>query len=233
MSVVTEIQLLEPSAIIELFELDATRFRGGSYERFHAGTNGLTQNIVFDGNTYSAVAMEAEGFASTTRGALPRPKLRMVNAGGEFSALIRENDDLIGCPVKRIRTFAKYLDAVNFPGGTNPLANPLQRLPDEIWFVERRTMENRYMIEWELSSALDLQGVKLPYREVIQNLCTWRYRSPECGYTGTGYFNRMDQPCAQSDDFCGKRLSSCRLRFGQNAELPYGGFPGAVRYNNA
>jgi hypothetical protein len=28
------------------------------------------------------------------------------------------------------------------------------------------------------------------------------------------------------DDVCGKRLNSCKVRFGENAELPYGSFPG-------
>jgi phage-related protein len=27
------------------------------------------------------------------------------------------------------------------------------------------------------------------------------------------------------DDVCGKRLSSCKARFGENAELPFGSFP--------
>jgi lambda family phage minor tail protein L len=29
-------------------------------------------------------------------------------------------------------------------------------------------------------------------------------------------------------DVCGKRLTSCKLRFGQNNPLPYGGFPAAA-----
>jgi phage-related protein len=28
-------------------------------------------------------------------------------------------------------------------------------------------------------------------------------------------------------DQCGKRLDSCKLRFGEGAVLPYGGFPAA------
>lgn len=229
MSIESEIQSLSPSAIVELFEIDATKFSGGVIERFHAGTNGLKQNIVYGGNPYYALPIEAEGFGISSRGALPRPKLRMVNIDGRLTEIIRENDDLIGCEVKRIRTFAKYLDATNFPGHVNPYASFEQRLPDELWFIEQRSAENRYFIEWELSSALDIQSVKVPYREVIQNTCMWKYKSPECGYVGAFYFDRNDQPCPQNQDFCGKRLNSCRIRFGDGAHLPYGGFPGAVR----
>jgi len=60
----------------------------------------------------------------------------------------------------------------------------------------------------------------------VQNICPWRYRSSECGYTGTAYFNANDQSVTTLEqDVCGKRLSSCKLRFGEFAELPYGGFP--------
>ncbi|HFF4526214.1 TPA: phage minor tail protein L, partial [Acinetobacter baumannii] len=30
-------------------------------------------------------------------------------------------------------------------------------------------------------------------------------------------------------DACGKRVSSCTCRFGENAVLPYGAFPGVQR----
>src|SRR6185436_7754424 len=36
----------------------------------------------------------------------------------------------------------------------------------------------------------------------------------------------LDDPW-YTQEKCGKRLSSCKLRFGENAELPFGGFPGA------
>jgi len=31
-----------------------------------------------------------------------------------------------------------------------------------------------------------------------------------------------------AQDVCGKRVSSCEVRFGTNAELPFGGFPAAA-----
>lgn len=112
----------------------------------------------------------------------------------------------------------------------NPDANPNQYLADEIWYIDRKVLENRYVIQFELASAMDLNGVRLPYREVIQNACVWKYRSAECGYTGTNYFDANDKPTTVDKDFCSKRLSGCRVRFGSGNTLPYGGFPGAVRY---
>ena len=84
------------------------------------------------------------------------------------------------------------------------------------------------MVEFELAASFDLEGVALPRRQIVQNVCPWGYRSAECGYTGTAYFNANDVSVSlKSQDACGKRLSSCQRRFGSNAELPFGGFPAA------
>lgn len=228
MTIATEVQSLAPSALIEMFVLDTTNIPNGELLRFHAGTNQLQQSLVWQGQTYSPLPIEAEGFDVSTQGTLPRPKIRVANVQGMFSAIVREGDDLVNCKVIRKRTFAKYLDAVNFPGGVNPTADANQYFPDDIWYVERKTSENRYVIEWELSSAFDLQGVMLPRRQVIQGTCMSRYRSSECSYVGSLYFDASDLPTTADKDVCGKRLHSCELR-NTNGILPYGGFPGSTR----
>jgi lambda family phage minor tail protein L len=69
--------------------------------------------------------------------------------------------------------------------------------------------------------------VRAPKRQCISNICQWKYRSAECGYVGTSYFNENDQSVATlAADVCGKRLSSCKARFGTTAELPFGSYPG-------
>lgn len=227
MSLAAELQSLSHTAIVDLFVLDQSILGGGMFY-FHAGTNGMSQPVVWQGITYNVMPVEAEGFEITAKGQLPRPKIRVANVGsGLVSGAVHALDDFVGCTIIRKRTFAKYLDAVNFPGG-NPHADPAQHFPDEQWYVERKASEDRYVIEWELSSAFDLMGIMLPHRQVVQNSCAWRYRSPECGWMG-GYFDANDQPCNQGADFCGKRLSSCKVRWGENI-LPYGGFPGSIRY---
>ena len=45
------------------------------------------------------------------------------------------------------------------------------------------------------------------------------------------FFDAKDVPTlAASQDECGKRLSSCKARFGASAELPFGSFPGIGAY---
>ena len=229
MSIATEIQSLSPTSLIELFVLDTTNLPGGGLFRFHAGTNGLQQPVVWGGVQYTPLPIEADGFDISSSGTLPRPKIRVANIQGMFSQIAAENEDLVGCKVTRKRTFVRFLDAVNFPDGNNPDADPNQHLLDETYYVEQKSAENRYMVEWELSSAFDLFGVLLPRRQIIQNTCMWKYRGSECGYLGTGYFDANDVATTQALDVCGKRVSSCKKRYGASAVLPYGGFPGALR----
>lgn len=226
-SIVSELQKLAPSSIIELFQLDTTPF-GGSIYYFHAGTNGLKQSITWQGQEYLPYPIQVSGFEFSAGGQIPRPVMQVSNVTGAITALVLAYDDLLGAKVTRKRTMAKYLDAVNFTGGLNPDADPDAEFPDDVFYVERKASESAQMVSFELSASFDVQGVKLPRRQIIQNICPWKYRSAECGYAGTNYFDKNDNPVGSSSlDICGKKLSSCEVRFGTNSELPYGGFPAA------
>ena len=226
-SIASELQKLEPSTEIVMFEVDAAIVAGGLY-RFHAGLNQLLGNLIWQGNTYSAFPIEADGFEWNGKGQLPRPRLRVSNLYGAITALVLAHNDLAGVKVSRIRTLAKYLDAANFPGGVNPQADPTAEYPRDVYFIDRKAGETFDAIEFELACAHDLAGVMLPRRQIIQNYCPWRYRGPECGYAGSSWFDINDAPAVTAgQDVCGKRLASCAARFGQYAELPYGGFPAA------
>lgn len=227
MSIETDIQALAGDAIIELFEVDATAL-GGTLYRFHAGTNQLRVSLVWDGDTYAPMPIEATGFEFTGQGKLPRPTLKMQNVDGVIGALVDAYDDLIGTTVTRKRTLAKYLDAVNFPGGVNATADPTAAFPDDVYVVNRKVSHTKLAVEFELASSLDIHGVRLPRRQIVQHVCLWEYRGAECGYAGGAVATSADVPTGTlAEDACGKRVQSCKLRFGANAVLPYGGFVGA------
>lgn len=111
----------------------------------------------------------------------------------------------------------------------NPTADPLSHLRDEIYFVTQKTYENRLLVEFELGSALDLQGVMLPRRQIMGSTCGWRrYRGEGCGYSGGPVADRFDNPTSDpAQDNCSRSTTGCKLRFGDSAVLPFGGFPGA------
>lgn len=229
-SVYEELAVLAPNAIIELFQLhlDATLQGTSDIYYFHAGVNAnVTGNIIWNGETYVRLPIQAEGFDYSSGGTLPRPTLTVANLGGEISALIlaanaiTPGNDLGGAKVVRIRTLKKFLDG---EAGADPHA----KFPDEIWYVDRKAAENRDVVQWELASKFDMAGTLIPKRQIIANICQWQYRSAECGYTGSNYWNESDQVVGTlALDKCGKRLGSCKLRFGETAELPFGSFPGA------
>lgn len=229
MGIKADLQSLQPGAMIELFELDATAL-GGDLLRFHNGLNQLNQPLVWQGNTYTPFPVEATGFEYSGKGTLPRPVLRVANVTGLLGALVRSMDDLLGAKVTRKRTLAKYLDAINFNGSVNPTADPTAALPDEVYFVDQKTSENKVLVEFALAASFDCAGVMIPLRTVQQGTCPWQYRvldeASGCSWTGTTYYDATDAPVATAaQDVCGRRLSSCKKRFGNNP-LPFGGFPG-------
>jgi lambda family phage minor tail protein L len=222
----SEAQLPAPSALIELFELQLIPaiHNSDTIYRFHAGINAKqTGDIVWAGNAYMAFPVEAEGFSYSGSGQLPRPTLRVSNVMGTITALLLVLPaGLEGARVTRRRTHARYLDAVNFPGNVNPLGtpDPTAEYPIEQYFIDRKKGEGRDVIEFELCSAFDLAGVRAPKRQVT-HYCPWVYpptaADPECGYSG---------PLPT----CAKTLAACREHFGGNAQLPFGGYPGAGAY---
>ena len=173
--IITDLQKINPTSIIELFTIttDATLHGSAQTYRFHNGTN-LNNNgdVIWAGNTYIKMPIEAEGFAFTN-GQLPRPTLTISNALGTITAILLNVNtvttgiDLTGATVTRIRTLARYLDAVNFSGGTNPLGtpDPTAEFPQEIYKIDRKAAENRDVVQFELAAVFDLAGIRAPKRQ--------------------------------------------------------------------
>ena len=186
-SIFADISKLNPFSVIELFSLELNNnFHGEvTTERFHSGTN-LNGNgdIVWAGDTYPRFPVEASGFAYQ-RGQIPRPKIIVSNAEGAISAILnrinirdgKAGNDLTGAVLTRITTMAQFLDATNFPPiGNNPPVNPFGT-PDpsaeferQIYIVDRKSVENRDIVEFELSAVSDLAGVRLPKRQCTRAL---------------------------------------------------------------
>ena len=238
-----ELSVLAPSAIIELFELhlDSTLHGSTDIYRWHNGCNAaVTGDITWRSQAYSRQPVEATGFESSVgKGTLPRPTLTisnmtdmnitdLVNVAGITALLLFVNkttpgNDLGGAIVKRIRTLKKYIDGESG-------ADPYAEFPQEILYVDRKASESRDLVSFELASKFDLPGVNLPRRQIVASVCQWAYKGDGCGYNGTNYFNVNDDPADASTDKCGKKLTSCKLRFegaGQDGILRFGGFPGA------
>ena len=187
---IAELQKTNPSAIIELFTLtmDVTGARiydcpnpihGSVVDpvyRFHNGSNHSNGQVVWAGNSYQRFPIQASGFdfKGQTSGTLARPTLTASNIFGMFTDLMLEvnkataGNDLQKCKLTRIRTLAKYLDAANFSGG-NVAADPTQELPQEVYYIHRKNVETRELVEYECVSAFDLTNVRLPKRQFTRS----------------------------------------------------------------
>ena len=120
---VSALQEINPGAVIELFtlQLDATLHGSTTIYRFHNGAN-LNANgeVVWAGNSYLRFPIQCEGFEFTGTGTLPRPTISVSNIFGTLTAIMQNvnqttvGNDLNGAKLTRIRTLARFLDAVNF-----------------------------------------------------------------------------------------------------------------------
>ena len=178
---VSATQEINPGAIVELFTLtlDSTLHGASTVYRFHNGAN-LNSNgkVVWNGNEYERFPIQCEGFEFTGRGTLPRPRISISNILGTITAIMQNvnettiGNDLNGTKLVRIRNLVRFLDAVNFPGNTNPhgTPDPTAEFPQEIYFLDRKVSENRGVVQWEAISALDLVNVKLPKRIATRSI---------------------------------------------------------------
>lgn len=190
----SELNKINPSSVIELFELELTvglhipAGNPGNLDtvfRFHAGANlNNFGQIKFNNNDYQRVAVQIEGFEDTGKGTIPRPTLTFSNLGGitkdgtvmtmsDFLAIVNlttPGNDLLDAKVTRLMPLASALDNDNFVGN-NPFGTPsTDRLQDRIYYIDRKAIENRQVVQFELVSVLDMQNKKIPARIVTRDL---------------------------------------------------------------
>lgn len=228
----TSVQKASPGDLVDLMKIDLQRL-GGSVLYFTPQVYEDQTPLAFGGIAYAPVPMEVTGFERSGKGPFARPHVVIGNVNLEGSALVYEFRDLVGATVTHIQTYARHLD-----DGEDP--------DDEIWLqknvfrVARKVRQHELMIEWELSASIDQQGRKFPgrqvtrscpliYRNFDQDLSQFFYATTQrrCPYEGDNCFDRNGNPVAASLDDCSHDDEGCKLRFGQYAELPYGGFLGA------
>lgn len=228
-NVVHKSQGLSPGDEIRLFEIDMTSI-GGGILRYVPGTlDG--QTVRWRGNPYRPLPIQATGFDKAGRGQLPTPRLSVAREE-LLSAAVITFGDLRRSRVIRWRTFVEFLDG-------QPEADPNAAWKPDIFEIRRKIRHDREAIEWELGAAVDRQGHKIPGRPALRDHCPWIYRHwgggnfdysrATCPYTGGAYVKPNGDPTANpAEDRCGKRLSDCFKRFGNNP-MPFGGFPGMTK----
>lgn len=151
--------------------------------------------IKWQQNYYYPFPIFAEGFEYSSAGSLPTPRVAISNLSPDYSSnsfyryirmQMQSLGDIVGGKFSRIKTFLKYLDGANFSGNVNPY-NPNTglyeiELPRDIYYIDRKTVENKNIIEYQLNTILDVENLTLPARTLYGQKCPFQYRGEGCVY---------------------------------------------------
>lgn len=144
-SINSHIHEIEPTTPVFLYEIDLNEIKPATISypnrsgpvkdgviRIHNDFNLFNINrgiIKWRGNLYFPFPVYGEQFDITSNGTIPTPKVKFSSQflDDEFNSFykyirmqIQELKDIVGSKVTRRKTFVRYLNPDNFPGGVNP-----------------------------------------------------------------------------------------------------------------
>lgn len=150
-------------AKLQLYQIDTTSLaqqQGLSpvVLRWHNESNDPDVSLTWNGMTFQNYPVKASGFAKTTAGSLPSPRLQASNVFGLLYALA-DGTGLVGAILTRWTIWETDLD--NRPG-----ANPLNILDQQRWVVSRYVKLNALEGELELAHPQLFFNVGIPSRRL-------------------------------------------------------------------
>lgn len=228
------LQSLYPGEIITLIDIDGTKFGANKYcfhseniaytpeELMQARETGILppKDIIFRGDVYGARPFGISGIGFTSNGKAEKPQLSLSNLDGRVAALIRSYNGMMQAKVTIWITQADLL------GENGAVEDGAYR--KMVYYIERPNFVNRDVARFDLTSPYDMDGIMIPSR-LTQSVCYWAqrgwYRSGKgCGYNGSAMFDKDNNPVSDpSQDFCAGTVTACKLRFGPENELDFGG----------
>ncbi|MEM8610478.1 MAG: phage minor tail protein L [Cyanobacteria bacterium P01_H01_bin.105] len=220
MPAVQHLQELAQDTFIDLFEVSGYN-PDSPFDKFRF-TNHV--GIQFGNKGYQPIPAQVDSIEFTSDGTQPEPTLSVGDPNGIITGLILLYDNMEGASVRITRTQKRYLDG-------QPEADPTAIIAHADFLIARREQHiPREVVVFVLANPIDIDGAKTPARICLRN-CVWRYRDPDtCGYSGEARYTLGNQRTLDpKQDKCSKSIAACKLRFGENAVLRYGGFPGLQR----
>lgn len=228
------LQSLYPGEILTLVEIDGTKF-GAPIYRFHGENVQYTpeeimkavesgtlppKEIIFQGEAYGARPFGITGISFTSDGKAGKPELTLSNIDSQVSALIRAYNGMMQA---KVTIWITSKEMIQNDGSVKDGA--YRKL---VYYVERPSYCNKSIARFELTSPYDMDGIMIPPR-ITQSVCYWAqrgwYRSGKgCSYNGSRMFDKDNNPVTDpSLDQCAGTCTACKLRFGEDQELDFGG----------
>lgn len=158
-----------------------------------------TEDVTWDGETWTAFPMEIEGVRKTSEGKFDDISARLSNADGVLSFYVERLDGMVG---EKITLYVVHSDLLSEAAAM-----------EEEFEIMGCTISGTW-IDFSLSARY-VFGDRFPLFKYKRNFCRWQFKGTECGYSGV-------------DTTCGRTLIACRDksnigRFGGFPSIP-GGF---------
>lgn len=207
MTLISDFQKQSPgSELVELFEIQKP---DGTFVYFTKGEDSDGSSLqMYDYNspstlrTYAPCPITMDGFDIKVTGAISRPVFNIAIVDNTFSTAIgtTDYDSLLGKKVIRRLTLKRYLQGESSdPGSGN---TPIE-FTRQVWTISKINARDALTVSYELTAPFDLQGVKIPAREIVSNACPWEYTgaSPDldehakcggCSWHQEGKFTRQN-----------------------------------------
>lgn len=166
---------------------------GSTVETLYVVNN--TENITWNGNTYSAAAFDIE--MKSESGQLVEVQLSIK----DYTRLVQQRMQQYGGGVG----FNVTVSIINS-------GNLAQGAEVQEFFEVTGAESNEYVCSFTLG-AENAVAKTFPRRRQSRDYCQWRYKSADCGYTGT----------APSCDLTLNGANGCKAH---NNSIRFGGFPG-------
>ena len=175
--VAKDLQKLDPgSELVQLYELEYVK---GSFIYFMSGLDtDLTEvqmRDYFDNSvirTYIAIPVKLQGLEYKNDGAIARPLVSIANASNAFSNAIGtiDYDSFLGLKFIKRTTLKKYLH------GESGATNPPTEFPRDVYVMDRIKAKTKTAVQIECVAPFDLQGVRIPARNVLPDRCPFIYQ---------------------------------------------------------
>jgi len=176
----------QPIHLFTLYDYD-----GGGTNLYYTDYD---DDIVYNSITYSVFPIKYETVNENTEGEIDTVRIILANVSRLIQSYL-ESYDLRGKKVSIKTVWANQLDDTD-------------AYIEDTFYIDSYTADQNNVI-LTLTSKFDVLDLELPARRFSRNYCGWKFKSTECGYSG-------------SETSCNKTKQRCKEL---NNYQRFGGFP--------
>jgi len=148
---------------------------------------GFDQDVTYQGEVYSKFPVTHEFIGENNQGQIDQVKVQLGNVSRLIQSYL-EQYDLRG---NRVVIRMVWLDRLDDPDAHM----------DDVFYIDSYSADQQN-VEFTLTGKFDVLGVDLPGRRYARNYCSWKFKSPECGYAGGELScNKTKQRCKQLNNY--------------------------------